>query len=319
MQIERATERECPLHAPLQRQITKMLVVVDPTASEHPGVDKAARIAAGCGAALELYVCDVVQEGDPADRATREEQALGLLERLAAGLRASGLEVECRVEWHAPLEQGIGLRVLHAGADFVVKETHRHQLAATRGGYGLTDWTLIRQISVPLLLVRETPWPGHPRITVGVDPMHPAQRPATLDEALIAVGAEVANATRGVIDALHVLQEPPHLPGETVPAATRAAAHARARQAVTRLIECSNSGGNPVELHFVTGRVAANVLGFAAARETDILVLGSGAHSRWRQSGASGTAAQILESLTCDLLVVRPPGYVSPLLVTDDD
>lgn len=318
MPSEKMIERECPLHAPLPRRIQRILVVVDPTANEHPGVEKAARIAAGCGASLELYVCDVVQEGDPAERAMREEQSLALLDRLASGLRARGLEVERHVEWHAPLEQGISLRVLRSTADFVVKETHRHPLAPSRGGYGLTDWTLIRQISVPLLLVRETPWPAQPRITVGVDPMHPAQRPATLDESMITIGAEVANATRGVIDALHVLQEPPHLPGEPVPADARAAAHALARKAVTQLVACSNSGGNPVELKFVTGRVAPNVLGFVASRGTNILVMGSGAHARWRQTGASGTAAQILESLTCDLLVVRPPGYVSPLLVTDE-
>jgi hypothetical protein len=49
-----------------------------------------------------------------------------------------------------------------------------------------------------------------------------------------------------------------------------------------------------------------------------LVVVDAGAHNHWRQTGASGTAAQILESLTCDLLVVRPPGYVSPLLVTED-
>jgi hypothetical protein len=35
-------------------------------------------------------------------------------------------------------------------------------------------------------------------------------------------------------------------------------------------------------------------------------------------SAASGTAAQILERIRCDLLIVKPPGFISPLLVTDD-
>ena len=70
------------MHAPLPRQITRILVVIDPTVDEHPAVEKAARIAAGCGASLELYVCDVVQEGDPAERATREEKALAAMANL---------------------------------------------------------------------------------------------------------------------------------------------------------------------------------------------------------------------------------------------
>lgn len=318
MRLDKPAKVPIPPLAPTVGQLRRVLVVVDPTASDHPCIEKAARIAAGCGATLELYVCDVLQGGDAAERASREEQALAILDRLVVDLRARGLEVERHVEWHAPLEQGIGLRVLHSKADFVVKDTHRHKLAASRGGYGLTDWTLIRQISVPLLLVRPRPWPTYPRVTVSVDPMHPAQRPESLDESMIEIGGIVANATGGIIDALHVLQGPPHLPGESVSPETRAATYDRAQAAVTQLVARSHSAGNPVEMHFATGRVSTGVLQYVDRRGTDILVMGSGAHSRWRQTGASGTAAQILESLECDLLVVRPPGYVSPLMVTDE-
>jgi universal stress protein E len=315
---ESAAERQCPLHLSPRRRIARILVVVDPTADTHPCVEKAARLALGCGATLELFVCDVHQENDAAERTAREDRALGMLQQLARDLRPRGLEVDCRCEWHAPLEIGIGLRAIRTNADLVVKDTHRHALTALGGGYGLTDWTLIRQLAVPLLLVRPEPWPPLPRITVSVDPCHPAQRPESLDESMVELASEFANALRGVVDALHVLQSPPHLPGDTVPAAAREAAHERARGAVVRLLARCNTGGNPVDLHFVAGKVAPSVLGFTATRGTHLLVMGSGAHSRWLQTGASGTAAHVLESLTCDLLVVRPPGYVSPLLVTDE-
>ena len=45
------------------------------------------------------------------------------------------------------------------------------------------------------------------------------------------------------------------------------------------------------------------------------LVLGVGDDSA--ESGG-GTAAQVLRRIACDLLVVKPPGFVSPLLVTED-
>ncbi|HTU67585.1 MAG TPA: universal stress protein [Steroidobacteraceae bacterium] len=319
MRLEPVPEMACPLHVAKARRIGRILVVVDPTATVHPCVEKAARIATGIGATLELFVCDVLQEGDGAARAQREERAHAQLQALAAPLRGRGLVVECRCEWHAPLEQGIGLRVLRSGADFVVKDTHSHVLDGMRGGYGLTDWTLIRQIPVPLLLVRATPWPSRPHVTVGIDPLHPAQRPAALDEEMVQLAGDVARATRGTVDALHVLQEPPHLPGDPVTPEARALAHDHAREECRQLVARARDDTTPVDLHFTRGRIAPGVLGFVAAHATDILVLGSGAHSRWRQTGASGTAAQILEFLACDLLVVRPPGYLSPLLVTDDE
>jgi universal stress protein E len=50
----------------------------------------------------------------------------------------------------------------------------------------------------------------------------------------------------------------------------------------------------------------------------DVLVMGAVARPRWVHSAASGTAAQVLGRIGCDLLVVKPPGFVSPLLVTED-
>jgi nucleotide-binding universal stress UspA family protein len=45
--------------------------------------------------------------------------------------------------------------------------------------------------------------------------------------------------------------------------------------------------------------------------------LGAAARPRWENAAASGTAAQLLEQLACDLLVVKPEGFVSPLLLRD--
>ncbi|MEP7242074.1 MAG: hypothetical protein ABI885_00150 [Gammaproteobacteria bacterium] len=42
--------------------IQKILVVVDPTVTAHSCVQKAARLAASYGSALELFVCDVGQD-----------------------------------------------------------------------------------------------------------------------------------------------------------------------------------------------------------------------------------------------------------------
>ena len=38
--------------------IHNILVIVDPTANEHPAVEKAAALAQKCGARIELYACE---------------------------------------------------------------------------------------------------------------------------------------------------------------------------------------------------------------------------------------------------------------------
>lgn len=301
--------------------IQKILVIVDPTAREQPALDKAVRIALSCRSSLELYICDVQQDipeswaGGSRSEEYRElvrQRHLAELKRLAEPLAAQGLDVSTACEWHAPLEEGIGYHVVRTRPDLVVKETHWHS-AMPRVTLTRTDWILIRQIPAPLLLVRRKPWPQHPRVAVGVDPCHTAERPALLDETLVEQGRSVADALVGELELLHVLQTPPHLPGEVVSAQTKVEAHAKARSAVEALAHRADCA-----VRYGEGRAASGIVSLVREREPSVLVMGAVARPRWVHSAASGTAAQVLEHIGCDLLIMKPPGFVSPLLVTDD-
>jgi universal stress protein E len=296
--------------------LRRILVVVDPDAVEHPAIERAGRIAAGTGAKLELFVC-IVEADDADSRAIRRRGLIDFLDELAAPLRARGLAVALSCEWGASFEHGIGLHVVRTKPDLVVKDTHQ-QSSPSSGALTLADWNLIRQTAPPLLLVRPEPWPTHPAITVCADPSHPADRPESLDTDLVALGSLISNALCGCLDVLHVLQTPPHLPGEAVSAIETARTHGKAREAVERIVSGAANRAAPVPIHFLEGRVAATVIGFAAEYRPNLMLLGASARPRWAYANASGTAAQVLESLTCDLLVVKPAGFVSPLLISDE-
>jgi universal stress protein E len=313
----------CPLHDDHRPQLRKILVVVDPTASTHPCVQKAARIAQACGAALELYMCDAERdlplgwnqgEDHRAQRETRRAGLLSALERLAEPLRAAGLVVRTECEWSVPLEHGIGQHVIRTRPDLVVKDTHHHELTPTHGSVALTDWTLIRLLDVPLLLVKPDPWPARLRITVGVDPCRPAERPVALDESMLLLGEVLEKALRANLDIVHVLRPPPHLPGESISLDDKHREHTSARQAVERLVEDRTERGSSLLIQFVEGPVGPSIVEFARRHAPDLIILGAAARPRWAHAGASGTAAQVLGDLKSDLLVVKPPGFVSPLL-----
>jgi len=117
---------------------------------------------------------------------------------------------------------------------------------------------------------------------------------------------------------LHVLQAPPHLPGDTVSSAEKRRTHAAARDEVARVVADGNVRCIRRPIHFVEGRVAESVIEFVERDRTDILIMGAAARSRWLNAAASGTAAQILARMSCDLLLIKPAGFISPLLITDD-
>lgn len=320
MQQPQTTSSEivCPEHRAVHPQpiaLRKILVIVDPAMDEQPAIDKAARIAAGTGARLELYTCDSLAE-DPISRVERQRGLIDALEDLAAPLRARGLAVAVSCEFDTSLERGIGVHAIRTKPDLVVKEVHRPD-APHRGSLALLDWNLIREIAQPLLLVRSGAWPMQPSITVAADPCRGAERPESLDSDLVTLGSLFANALDGELTVVHVLQSAPHLPGEAVSSLEQARAHGRARDAVERIVvEAANCGG-PVPIHFIEGRVAETMVGFAAEYRPNVMILGSSARPRWAFASASGTAAEILDSLVCDLLIAKPAGFVSPLLVTD--
>jgi universal stress protein E len=300
----------------------KILVVVDPTAVRHPSVEKAARLAASCGSSLELYICDVDQSV-PENwaggttlaqyRGVLREQRLAMLESLAAPIRARGVHVTVATEWFVPLEQGVVQHAIRSRADLVVKDTHRHA-PALHMPVAQTDWIIIRHLPMPLLLVRPGEWPVRPLVSACVDPCHVAERPAQLDESLVDVSASVSRALAGEVSVLHSLQIPPHLPGDEPASKDVELAYEKQRAAVSSLAHRADLAGGA--LRFESGSFPESLIRLVKREKPDLLVMGVAARQRF-QHGASSTASQVLEQTDCDLLVMKPTGFVSPALITN--
>jgi nucleotide-binding universal stress UspA family protein len=93
---------------------------------------------------------------------------------------------------------------------------------------------------------------------------------------------------------------------------TRQAACTKARGAVEQL---ARRCGIPRQaIHFMAEQIPDGILRLADETGADIVVMGAGARPRVQYSPAS-TASLVLEQSSCDVLVVKAPGFVSPVLV----
>ena len=300
--------------------IENILVVVDPTAGSHPSIEKAARLASAFGSSIELYICDV-EQGVPESwaagstlaqyRGFMRERRIQMLEELAAPLRALGLHVNTASEWHFPLERGVVEHAIRARADLVVKDTHRHA-PGSHMPLVQTDWALLRQLPMPLLLVRRGTWGAHPVVAASVDPCHAAERPVELDLALLGVGSSISRALSGRLTLLHALRPVAHLQGDPVPAAEQKADYDRQRARVATLARDAHVA--PCESVFTERDAPDGIVELTQEVRPDVLVIGVAARQRL-QVGAVSTASQVLERTDCDLLAVKPAGFVSPVLV----
>ncbi len=139
-------------------KINRILSVVDPTTDAQSATERAAWLAGLVGAELELFVCyyNEYLSGDrlfdsPSLEKARKEIISGHknnLEKLAAPLRESGLNVTTSAVWDHPLHEGIVRHAAAIGADIVFKDTHHHS-TVSRALLTNTDWNLIRTCAAP--------------------------------------------------------------------------------------------------------------------------------------------------------------------------
>ena len=299
-----------------------ILVVVDPTAAEHPCVDCAAWLAESVSADLELFICDydpTIDAGRTStvyiDQPARENLLQILhdkLERLAGTLRGRGLKVDVDVAWDHPLVDGIVRKVLATTPWMVVKDTHHHNVLK-RTILSNTDWGLIRDCPAPLFLVKPGPVAEKPKVFAAVDPLHEHDKPAELDNKILNLARELAESADGELHAVHTFSIPVPMGGpEAAPSVD--------------LIEAVEDEHRDAMKAFLAGKDLHE--GFAHVLEgapqdrlpevvehegVDIMVMGAVSRSGLNRIFVGSTAERVLDRIGCDLVIVKPDGFKTSL------
>lgn len=297
-----------------------ILVVVDPTAARQPALERAAHLAPALGLDLRLFAC--LHESLPVRRLGHDEERrvrttlldhqLGYLRDLARDYPA--LAIETQVVWDRPFHEAIIRETLRSEPRLVMKATHYHTLLE-RVLYTPTDWQLIRDCPAPLWLVSECAWPGHPVICAFVDPVHEHDKPAELDHRILAEATVLAARLDGRVQAVHCCQA--MYPGAGLPlAAAQVAALATSieHEHAVRLAELGAAHGLGADALQLRSGAAADIIPLAARESgASLAVLGAVARSRLEHAFIGSTAERVLERLPCDVLVIKPARFESPV------
>jgi universal stress protein E len=307
--------------------IRNILVIVDPTAKEHPSVAKGARLAEALGAHLELFVCETQAAREARLTARLRDRSSGepppdiktMLERLAQPLRERGLDVTTETECSDPLHLALADRTKRTTADLVIKDTHHHSLAK-RTFLTNTDWHLIRTCPVPLLLTKATPWSAELRLVAAVDPGHANDKPAALDERILEYAAALSKQLGGDMHVIHAYVPTAILasagPGNppmvvTAPAEELASEEQEKRDRVLDLVGPFAVG--VANVHVELGSPLEVLPRLAGALQADIVAMGAISRSALRRVLIGSTAEDVLDRLPCDALIIKPPDFASVL------
>jgi universal stress protein E len=190
-------------------------------------------------------------------------------------------------------------------------EAHKHNVFA-RLLLTQTDFELIRHCPVPLLIVKGRAAWRSPRILAGLDPFHSNDKPSALDGEIIAAADAVADLVRGSVHAVHIylplgsyVADLPMAPVALASVATQEKEHAQGVR--RRFFEDLGRYGTPKNRgHLVGGDPAIELPRLARSLRAGLIVMGAVSRSGLKRIFIGNTAERVLDSLKCDVLVVRP-------------
>jgi universal stress protein E len=312
--------------------ISRILAVVDPTVEDQPAMYRAAWLAGKTGARLELLVCyyneylsgDRLFDSPSLEKARKEVIASQekRLEQLAEPLRKRGVVVTTSSVWDHPLHEGVVRYAVASKADIVFKDTHHHS-AVARALLTNTDWNLIRTCPKPLWLVKPRDIAEKPVFVAAIDPLNQHDKPAALDDEILQISKQLGEKVGGDVHAFHSYDPriavatatanayiPVSLPFDEIEKQMHED-HQKRFNEITSFHEIDDSNA-----HLVAGLTHEELPLLADKLEADVVVMGAVARNRWKRLFIGATAERTLEYLPCDLLIVKPDWFRTPVELT---
>jgi universal stress protein E len=298
--------------------IANLAVIIDPTSTKQPALAKALMLAVRLDAAVTLLAFDTKElrglrlpkKSPWRNHLPNYNSLQSWLDRFAIPLRARGIHVTTQVVNGDSAHDSLLRWLRQSDVDFVLKDVRQaspKQVLLTD-----TDRYLVRFCPRPLLLSKPRQWQDSPTVVAAVDPLHGSDPHALLDQEIMAYATHVANRASGKLRIFHALIPAvsataaiagPPLPGDVYQALAVEAQ--RKHWAVKAFIR--RYGVAQQQLHATIGLPETHLPRITMEQNADIVVMGALARGSVTRPNIGRTAESVLESLPCDVLVIKSP------------
>jgi universal stress protein E len=286
-------------------KLTSILVVANRSDADRLLLDKAVFLARNAGARIFLFSCDsvlakIVQHSynnEDAERAWHVSQGehLAYLRGLRADTRAADVQISVAAECYCPLYEGILNKIREIQPDLVMKTpTGIHPLR--RFTFGPSDWHLMRECPVTLMLVRQHAWKSPPRFAALVDVSE--EQTAELAEMIVHTSEHFALGCHGELDVVY---------SDSSPDDAQRHRHSTVLQQLVHEYHIARE-----HVHVLSGDPDVILPVFVARQHYDALVLGGLTHRKGIAPLIGTLTGKLVESLDSDFILVkrRAPGQV---------
>ncbi len=293
-----------------------IMVVVDYRQANHYALPRAAEFARFFSSKLTLVSCVYPKimdfksiMGDSVESIKEHEikEKRDLLERLVEEYEVDDLEVEICVIWHKNFYKGLINHIHNEDYDLVVKTAHAHP-KLSKLLMKPTDWHLLREVSEPILFVKEGLKSGKKNIMgaikIQTNGDHHDLNHKILDvtQQLAKMGADEAHLVNVFPWPLVDINKFRHLFNESGYFDAVKQAHS---DAMDEYLE--NHPFQESNVHVIEGLEPEEIIPeMTTEARIDLLVMGSVGRDGFSAAVIGNTAEKILDELDCDVLALKP-------------
>ena len=262
-----------------------LLVVFDPTSEEQPALLRAVNLLAARSATVHLFAA-IHEAIDPAlnqsvEIARHLEATRERMQAIAAPLVTPEIELIVELEWARDGYDAVLRASRRIGPDAIFKRTHCHTVRE-RTMKRTSDWTLLRESGVPLLLAREGYVNDQPTVLAAVDLQSPKRSYQALNQQIIDFAREVLDIGLAEVHFINAYRD--------------------ARLAPDRELMKDVTGVDDAHVHIHRGDPETVIVQKARSLDASLVVMGHSSRTGLTAALAGNTVEKVLDQLECDVL-----------------
>lgn len=301
-----------------------ILVVIDPTTGDQKALKRAIELAKKTHASITAflsifdfsYEMTTMLSNDEREvmrKSVINDKAQWINENISQ-LDTGELKIDCKVVWHNRPFEAIIDEVQQNGFDLVVKGTHEHDKLKSVI-FTPTDWHILRKCPSPVLLVKDHLWPENGKILAAVNVGSDESEHQQLNDKIT---EEALNLAKIVHAQVHLINS---FPGTPVNIAIEIPEFNTSEYNDAMLKHHQKAMFNhadkfSINKDFVSvdeGLPEDVIENTAKELDAELVVLGTVGRTGLSAAFIGNTAEHVIDRLNCDLLALKPKGYISPL------
>jgi len=299
------------------QRFKRVLLIADEEGLKSQILKRAGLLAAQNGAKLTaLQVIDGAPQGfSELGQALQQN-----LETLVAPLIDQGADVTCKIRFGTPFLEIIR-EAMENGHDLVLK-TASGAHEGYRRLFASVDMHLMRKCPCPVWIMKPGQRYQFERILAAVDPDPSDRERDVLCRIVMDLGTSLAEIDGADLQVLHAwrLKNETSMRGSAMAKIPKAAIDAMvdkqeldSRHRFESLLRDYAGRIAPDHAHAIKGEPPRVIAKFAEDRGSDVIVMGTIARTGIPGLIVGNTAESVLNEVSCSVLAVKPPGFVSPV------